>query len=316
MADQNIDIKTKAKKVTNEKSAEQDSELAELKKKKAEADTKAKEKQKEIAETKAKEKEAAALKAKKQQEEKENSKVSTEQVAAIAASAAGLIGTAAKKNKSIKSLVIGIIIGLVGGFLLSSVLFNNGGSDPISSEEISDSVMTHTELDFESVILGEAQEHQELIVMEQPLEVSTTITKFGLGNLDIFSKVKDVTYTGKGQYTVDMSGIDKDHIDVDNENKVVKITIPHTVLQEVILDVNNIQFEDTEKGLLSFGELSLTPEQQNKIEVSVRETMKETLDSEELFAQADEFASLKTWQIFQPLVTSVSPEYVVEMVIE
>ena len=34
MADQNIDIKTKAKKVTNEKSAEQDSELAELKKKK------------------------------------------------------------------------------------------------------------------------------------------------------------------------------------------------------------------------------------------------------------------------------------------
>ena len=316
MADQNIDIKTKAKKVTNEKSAEQDSELAELKKKKAEADTKAKEKQKEIAETKAKEKEAAALKAKKQQEEKENSKVSTEQVAAIAASAAGLIGTAAKKNKSIKSLVIGIIIGLVGGFLLSSVLFNNGGSDPISSEEISDSVMTHTELDFESVILGEAQEHQELIVMEQPLEVSTTITKFGLGNLDIFSKVKDVTYTGKGQYTVDMSGIDKEHIDVDNENKVVKITIPHTVLQEVILDVNNIQFEDTEKGLLSFGELSLTPEQQNKIEVSVRETMKETLDSEELFAQADEFASLKTWQIFQPLVTSVSPEYVVEMVIE
>ena len=316
MADQNIDIKTKAKKVTNEKSAEQDSELAELKKKKAEADTKAKEKQKEIAETKAKEKEAAALKAKKQQEEKENSKVSTEQVAAIAASAAGLIGTAAKKNKSIKSLVIGIIIGLIGGFLLSSVLFNNGGSDPISSEEISDSVMTHTELDFESVILGEAQEHQELIVMEQPLEVSTTITKFGLGNLDIFSKVKDVTYTGKGQYTVDMSGIDKEHIDVDNENKVVKITIPHTVLQEVILDVNNIQFEDTEKGLLSFGELSLTPEQQNKIEVSVRETMKETLDSEELFAQADEFASLKTWQIFQPLVTSVSPEYVVEMVIE
>lgn len=316
MADQNIDIKTKAKKVTNEKSAEQDSELAELKKKKAEADTKAKEKQKEIAETKAKEKEAAALKEKKQQEEKENTKVSTEQVAAIAASAAGLIGTAAKKNKSIKSLVIGIIIGLIGGFLLSSVLLNNGGSDPISSEEISDSVMTHTELDFESVILGEAQEHQELIVMEQPLEVSTTITKFGLGNLDIFSKVKDVTYTGKGQYTVDMSGIDKEHIDVDNENKVVKITIPHTVLQEVILDVNNIQFEDTEKGLLSFGELSLTPEQQNKIEVSVRETMKETLDSEELFAQADEFASLKTWQIFQPLVTSVSPEYVVEMVIE
>ena len=36
----------------------------------------------------------------------------------------------------------------------------------------------------------------------------------------------------------------------------------------------------------------------------------------EIFEQADEFAKLKTWQIFQPLVTSVSPEFVVEMVIE
>ena len=42
------------------------------------------------------------------------------------------------------------------------------------------------------------------------LNVETTITKAGLANLSIFSKLKNVEYSGKGQYTVDLSKIDED----------------------------------------------------------------------------------------------------------
>ena len=309
MAD-SIKVDNKVNKVKNDKTKAQESELESLKKQKAEADTKAKQKQKELDELEKQEAEKLKL-------EQENK----EKAAALAVGAIGAIGGAVKKSKpSFKTFLSGMLVGLIVGFILAifigfGVLNPNAGNN-IPVQEVNNTALTHTELEFENVILGKAQEHQELIVMEQPLEVSSTITKSGLGNLDIFSKVKNVSYAGKGLYTVDMSKIDADHIDVDLDKKTVTITIPHTVLQEVILDVDNIKFEDTEKGLLAFGDLKLTAEEQNTIEKSVRETMKQTLDSSDLYSQADEFAKLKTWQIFQPLVTALSPEFVVEMIIK
>lgn len=313
MAD-SIKVDNKVNKVKNDKTKAQESELESLKKQKAEADTKAKQKQKELDELEKQRKKQEAEKLKLEQENKEKA-------AALAVGAIGAIGGAVKKSKpSFKTFLSGMLVGLIVGFILAifigfGVLNPNAGNN-IPTQEVNDTVLTHTELEFENVILGKAQEHQELIVMEQPLEVSSTITKSGLGNLDIFSKVKNVSYAGKGLYTVDMSKIDADHIDVDLDKKTVTITIPHTVLQEVILDVDNIKFEDTEKGLLAFGDLKLTAEEQNTIEKSVRETMSQTLNSKDLFEQADEFAKLKTWQIFQPLVTALSPEFVVEMIIK
>ena len=37
--------------------------------------------------------------------------------------------------------------------------------------------------------------------------------------------------------------------------------------------------------------------------------MEERLSEQELLDEADRFAKLKTWEIFQPLVTAVSPAY-------
>lgn len=297
-----INVKTNASKLENKK---QDKELEELKKAKQDALDKAKQEQ---------------IKNKEKQEKikAEQNSINSEEIINLAAST---ISKASKsKTKSKGSLFIGIIIGVIIGFLLSNIFgFNNllnNGNNTNQSETIEETFLTHTDLDFKNVIVGKATEHQELIVMEQPLEVETTITKSGLGNLEIFSKMKNVKYTGKGQYTVNLSKIDNDHIDVDMDNKIVTIKIPHAILQEVILDINNIEFEDTEKGLLAFGDLALTAEQQNEVEVSVKQTMTDTLNNKEFFDSADEFAKLKTWQIFQPLVSSVSNEFVVEMEFE
>ena len=168
-------------------------------------------------------------------------------------------------------------------------------------------------MDFEEAVLGAASEHSELIVMEQPLSINTTITRSGLGNLAIFSKVKDVTYYGTGVYTVDLSRIDAGHIRLDEFNRRVNILIPHAVLQYVNPDLEKTEFQDTEKGWLAFGDIKLTAEEQNELEKSVHAAMEERLNEDDLLIQADEFAILKTWEIFQPLITAVSPEYTVEM---
>lgn len=296
-------VENKVSKKENEETKKQNEDFESLKKQKEKADLLAKEKQKQL-----------------QQQEIENKKIEEErkkQAASLAASAIGVIGSQAKKKPTFKSFLIGLILGLVIGFLIATFIGkNNNVIDLNENQNIQEGLISHTEVDFENVILGEVKQHQELIVMEQPLEVSSTITKTGLANLDIFAKTKNISYSGKGLYTTDLSKIDSNHINVDQDNKTVYINIPHTILQEVILDVDNITFEDTEKGILAFGELKLTLEEENEIERSVKETMRKTLDTKDMYEQADEFAKLKTWQIFQPLVSAVASEYVVEMIFD
>ena len=311
MDNNNIDIKAKTKIVSNNKTKAQQNELNSLKKQKADIDSKAKQaqkdKQKEI-EAKRKEQE---LQAKKKEERND---INLQDLAS------GIIKTVSKSKKK-SNFFTGLIIGLVVGFIASNLFgFSsltdqvNEGKDTVD-EIITENFIGYTSADFEEAILGAKIEHQELIVMEQPLEIETTLTKSGIGNLQIFSKIKTVTYKGSGIYTVDLSKIDKKHIEVDLDNKIVRVSIPHTILQMVNLDINSMEFDDTEKGLLAFGDLSLTMEQQNELEQTVKSSMEKRLNDTSLFEQADELAKYKTWQIFQPLISAVSNEFVVEMII-
>ena len=303
-----LNIKTKSSKAENEKTKSQDEELAKLKKAKEEADKKAKE----LATTKQITKEET------KQESNNN-----EELVNLAKSIIETTKTNKKKTKITFGFFKGLIIGAIVGFLLATVLGFSGIGDKLfdtlnSSKENADQLIdehffSYTALDFQDAILGEASKKQELIVMEQPVKVSTTVTKSGLGNLEIFSKVKNIAYNGTGVYTVDMSKINKDHIDVDLDNKKVTVYIPHAILQYVNLDLENVEFEDTEKGLLAFGDLALTTEQVNEIEQSVKNSMHEELDTKELYEKADEFAKMSTWQMFQPLVSAVSSEFIVDM---
>ena len=110
-----------------------------------------------------------------------------------------------------------------------------------------------------------------------------------------------------------MSAIDADHIEVDLEQKQVTIRIPHSCLQYINADLDKTEFEDTEKGLLTFGDIKLKTEDQNRLLQAVQNSMKEKLTEEEQYKMADEYATMSTWQMFQPLITAVSPEFVVEI---
>ena len=299
-------VNAKATKVSNEKTKQQEAELAAAKKRKAEVEAKA---------TKKVETKATSTKT-----ESSNSSLSSEDLLKASTSIVNSLG----KKKS-KGFLSGLLIGLIVGALITGILgfsfkdqiFGKVASTKEGADALLDEgLLGYTAADFQDAILGAATQHQELVVMEQPLQISTTITKAGLGNLSIFSKVKTVTYYGTGVYTVDLKNIDKDHIKVDAENKTVTVIIPHAVLQYVNPDLSKTEFEDTEKGLLAFGDLSLTTEQQNQLSQSVTEAMKERLEEDDMFTQADEYATMKTWEIFQPLISAVSSEYKVVMQFE
>lgn len=326
MAEKDIEVKASAKTVSSDKTKKQDAELEKSKKRKEEADRKAEEAVKEAEKKKIEEEKRKEEEKKKKEEEKQKAEAAArkekeataDKVIAGAATVATAVLAGNRKKGFFSGLIIGTIIGFLIatmiGFSMKETLF---GKIETAKEDFDDVItetfMGYTAADFKEVILGEATQHQELIVMEQPLQVATTITKAGIGNLQIFSKVKNVIFAGTGVYTVDLSHIDDEHINVNEEDHEVVISVPHAVLQYVNPDYDSMEFEDTEKGFLAFGDLSLTLEQQNKLEKSVQEAMRERLEEQDLYDKADSFARMMIWDIFQPLVTSVSPEFKVSI---
>lgn len=244
------------------------------------------------------------------------------EAATVAAEKAQKAANKAGRTRAIGGFLRGLILGLIAGavamfFFGKSYIAKNYGTHNIG--EISDDNVIeehatgYTAVDFREAIMGEAKGRQELIVMEEPMQLSTTLLKEGPWEWEVFRRAKNVTYYGTGVYTVDLSKISRNTIDVDMEGKLVTITVPHAALQYVNPDYEKIEFEDTEKGLLAFTDIKLTAEEQTALENTVLEEMREHLSGTELMTAADEFAKMKIWDLFQPIITAVSPEFRLEI---
>ncbi|MCK5129587.1 MAG: DUF4230 domain-containing protein [Clostridiales bacterium] len=314
-----MEIESSAKTLDNERSKKQKQALKDLKAKSSKNEDNVK-KQRAKSDS-AKSKKAKDATAKKAEKDKNNITKETA-VTAGAALIGGLLKkkTGSGKKKKTNWLMIAII-GIVA--VIALVIFwpqiNSLISTftmPSSIEEVlPDEVMGYNSIDFQNAILGEARQKQELIVMEQDVQVDSTISNV-LANIALFKKTKVIHTFGTGVYTVDMSKIDSEHITVDEAQRTVTVSIPHTVLQYVNVDVAQTTFEETEHNFIKLGDIKLTQEQQKILDESIDDVMREKLNTQELFDLADEFALLKVQEIFQPLVSAVSEEFLVVVIQE
>ncbi|MBQ1284995.1 MAG: DUF4230 domain-containing protein [Lachnospiraceae bacterium] len=235
-------------------------------------------------------------------------------------------GYARSRNGKLIPFIGGLIIGLIVGALLlllignasQTMFFGTNHTSTTNADTVFQQGMlgTYTAADFEKAILGEASRHKELVVKEQPIEIPTTITRAGLGNLQIFSKVQNVYYYGTGVYTISLAELDASNIRVDEENQKVRVMIPHACLQYINPNLDLTMFEEAGRGLLAFGDIKMTTQEQNSLQQSVVESMRERLTQEDMYLGADEFAKVSAWEIFQPLVASVSPSYLLEIMFD
>ena len=222
----------------------------------------------------------------------------------------------------IGGLIIGLVVGalviLLVGNASQTLMFGTNHTTTTNADTVFQQGMfgTYTAADFEKAILGEASRHKELVVKEQPIEIPTTITRAGLGNLQIFSKVQNVYYYGTGVYTISLSELDESNIRVDEENQKVRVMIPHACLQYINPNLDLTMFEEAGRGLLAFGDIKMTTQEQNSLQQSVVESMRERLTQEDMYIGADEFAKVSAWELFQPLVASVSPSFLLEIMFD
>jgi anaerobic ribonucleoside-triphosphate reductase len=96
---------------------------------------------------------------------------------------------------------------------------------------------------------------------------------------------------------------------VDEDEKTVTIFIPHATLKNINVPSDEMEFADVERGMFAFGDVKLKPEELSTLETRASEEMQQKLEDENVSEEAERFAVLSVWEIYQPTISSVSPEY-------
>ena len=164
---------------------------------------------------------------------------------------------------------------------------------------------------LKEAVLGTAQQQKKLVVFEQ--EISDIIKVEDKGKLPFnwSTKFQYVKYSGTASYTVDLSMLNEGNLTIDEEAKTLTISIPHAV-QELDINEEETQADDTEKvGIFSIGDLKQSEEERNEVILEVKSNMEQKLKDQNTAEMADRMAILSVWEIYQPVVTKVSPEYTV-----
>lgn len=163
--------------------------------------------------------------------------------------------------------------------------------------------------DFAEAILGDEEQLKKLEVYSREVSDVTTLTQAGLFKIKAFSKYQFITFNGKAIYTVDLSGLTADDITLDEETKVVTMKVPAPQLEPINIPSESIQVGEVQKEALAFGDIKLTPEQQNDVETAAKERMIQKLEDEKVIDDATAAAEHSLWEIFQPMVSNLSSKY-------
>ena len=170
-----------------------------------------------------------------------------------------------------------------------------------------------TAADFADAILGDSTQLKKIEVFSQEVADVVTVTDAGIANIKIFEKNQIITYHGTATYTVDLSRVLENDVKLNEDDKTITLYIPHCEMEKINIPEDEMEFGDVTKGLLAFGDIKLTPEQNRDIQAAARAKMEEKLEETKAINQADRFAKMSVWEMYQPVVSGVSPEYTLEV---
>ena len=122
-------------------------------------------------------------------------------------------------------------------------------------------------------------------------------------------KTQTVNYTGKGYFVVDLDKLTKDSIVVDKDKKIVTIKIPHSYLQAVEINPNDIVIDEVQEGLLARGDIELTLRDYNTIEKELRTKLEESFNTVENGQQADDIALKMVKEVYETPIKAIDRRY-------
>lgn len=165
----------------------------------------------------------------------------------------------------------------------------------------------------ESILLAHGKDAR-LIVYTAELSEAVALASEGWGGYKWNSTYQEVKYFGQAEYTVDLSQLSQEDLQVNNEQKLLTVRIPYATLTPIRILDDKTQFKDAERGWLGPKDVELTPEQHGKLMLAVKEKMKAQLLDREIPTKANEAAKTAVAELLTAAVQSVDPEFSVVVV--
>ena len=171
-------------------------------------------------------------------------------------------------------------------------------------------------LSMKEAVLGESEQQKKLQVFIQKVSDVTKITDEGGAPFKWGEKYQYIKYSGTATYTVDLSNFNEQHLSVNKEQKTLTIYVPHAV-EKLDIDEDETQAGETEHvGIFSIGDLKLTEDARKEVILDVRKQMEQKLLEENAMENADRMAKMSVWEIYQPVVSKICPDYTVAVEFE
>ena len=181
------------------------------------------------------------------------------------------------KKNSVKSFFkFFLILSLT---LLVCKLFLNYRSQANSSNH---SNINNIKIISEESLVKEIKNVNKIIPLEVELSKTVTIDK-SWGELEILKKYKRIRFFANCSYSIDLSQITTDDINIDNKNKELNIILTKPEIFSININREKTEYEESSNGLLRFGEIKLTSEEFDLIQDEVNKGFEETMKSDEIY---------------------------------
>ena len=210
----------------------------------------------------------------------------------------GVLGVVNKKIKKI------IIIGLALSTMISCLSVSSLVKNKQEKKQFTNTVVVSEDvavLEKESVV-ETVKELSKLEILEMQLN-KTIRLKEG----KYFKKQQDIKYGIIGKYILNLNKISAENVLINGNEIIIFATEPEC---EVNINEDLTKFGDVERSFMSFGDLELTPEESNKIQKQLKESILLEMNLDENMNVAKEKASTS---IEKSLSTLTKNNYSVEV---
>lgn len=235
-----------------------------------------------------------------------------------------------RRLAAIRRIVITAVIFLLIGIAIPNVysLYEKShekhhltDTEPASTQHAAvledDGLFGYKAADYADAVLGEASKKAQFVIYTQPIKETTQIIDTGFANLEFLSKYQLVTYHGHVSYSVDLGHLSSEDIDVSEDENLVTIHIPAPTRDEIVINNDDTEFGDVQKGsFLAIGDIELTAQQLAQVESEARKQMEKTMDEMNTDQIAETYARESVRDLFGPVIHRLSPRVAVDVHIQ
>jgi hypothetical protein len=160
----------------------------------------------------------------------------------------------------------------------------------------------------EEALVNEIHQKQELITLEIQMTEIVTLND-SWGSLELFKKIQSVNYVGTGIYTVDLSTLKAENISIDDKAKKVNVKVATPNIKDVSLIEQKTEYQTPENGLLRFGEIKLTIEENQMLSRNVKEQMLRKMAEQDFLSQAKNSSEQTLKNLFLSVIASKTTDF-------